>query len=476
MKQRYIILVILLITFGVFAQAPQKMSYQTVVRNGGNALMVNSAIGVQISILQGSSTGASVFAETHSVTTNANGLTTFEIGSGVTVAGSFAAINWGAGPYFIKTEIDPAGGANYTIAGTSELLSVPYSLFSAGAANAWNIMGNTGSSPNLNFIGTTDDKDLVFKRFNIRAGFLDATNTAFGVGSFVNISGNSNIAIGHRALSSPLFSANSCTAVGKDALLNNTTGTDNTAIGRNSMRYNTTGLDNAAIGKDALGVNSTGSFNTACGEDALSNNDSGNNNSAIGNISLNWNIVGNNNSAVGFEALFNSNGDFNTGIGSGAGKNLTTGLRNIMVGANTIAPSATANDQLNIGNTIYGNCLTKNIGINTTNPNSRLEVAGSLTVPYVTTASATGTFVVNDTHYTIHIMNAIADVELPNAATCLGRVYILIANSGIGAKNISFSGGGSIYDDVTNTNITNISGGQRIQIQSNGTGWIVIGR
>lgn len=472
MKKTITVLVTLLIAANVFAQSPQKMSYQTVVRNASNALVVNSAISVQISILKGSPTGISVFTETHTGVTNANGLVSLEIGNGTPVTGAFADINWGAGPYFIKTEIDLIGGTNYTITGTSELLSVPYALFSGGS---WNLSGNAGVNLDSSFIGTTDDRNLVFKRFNVRAGYLDATNTSFGVGAFAKIAGNSNIAIGHRALSSPLFSANSCTAVGKDALLNNTTGVDNTATGRNAMRYNTTGLDNAAFGKDALGVNSTGSFNAALGEDALSNNDSGNNNSAVGNISLNDNVSGSNNSAIGFEALFKSKGDFNTGIGSGAGKNITTGLRNIMIGANTIAPIVTGNDQLNIGNTIYGNCATKNIGINTTSPNSRLEIAGSLSVPYATTALATGTFIVNDSHHTIRIMNAISDIALPDAATCLGRVYVLIANNGISSKNISVSGGG-IYDDVTNTNISSISGGQRIQIQSDGTNWIVIGR
>jgi hypothetical protein len=118
-----------MLTMGAFAQTPHKMSYQAVIRNSSNALVTSAPIGMQISILQGSATGTVVYKETQSSTTNANGLTTLEIGSGTVVTGTFSAINWANGPYFIKTETDPAGGTNYTISGTSQLMSVPYALY-----------------------------------------------------------------------------------------------------------------------------------------------------------------------------------------------------------------------------------------------------------------------------------------------------------------------------------------------------------
>jgi hypothetical protein len=118
------------------AQSPQKMSYQSVVRNTTNTLVTNQAVGVRMSILQGSASGTAVYVETHSISTNANGLATLSIGSGTPVTGTFAGINWANGPYFIKTETDPAGGTNYTITGTSELMSVPYALYAATAGTA----------------------------------------------------------------------------------------------------------------------------------------------------------------------------------------------------------------------------------------------------------------------------------------------------------------------------------------------------
>ena len=86
---------------------------------------------MRISILQGSSSGPSVYTETQTPTTNVNGLVSIEIGTGVVVSGTFSSINWGNGPYFIKSEVDPLGGTAYTITGTTQLSSVPYALFSA---------------------------------------------------------------------------------------------------------------------------------------------------------------------------------------------------------------------------------------------------------------------------------------------------------------------------------------------------------
>ncbi|MDD4385779.1 MAG: FISUMP domain-containing protein [Bacteroidales bacterium] len=104
------------------------MSYQAVIRNSNLELVTNTAIGMQISILQGSASGTAVYVEIQTPTTNDNGLASIEIGAGTVQSGDFAAINWEDAPYFIKTETDPSGGTSYTITGTSQLLSVPFAL------------------------------------------------------------------------------------------------------------------------------------------------------------------------------------------------------------------------------------------------------------------------------------------------------------------------------------------------------------
>jgi hypothetical protein len=128
MKKVITLTVMIALAISVFAQSPQKMNYQAVIRNSSGALVTNHAVGMKISILQGSATGTAVYVETQIPTTNANGLATIEIGGGTMVTGTFAGINWASGTYYLKTETDPEGGTSYTIVGTSQLLSVPYAL------------------------------------------------------------------------------------------------------------------------------------------------------------------------------------------------------------------------------------------------------------------------------------------------------------------------------------------------------------
>ena len=129
MRKILISVFICLISLNALAQAPEKMSYQAVVRDNANALVVDKVVGMRISILRGSVTGTPAYVETQSPRSNTNGLVTLEIGAGTVVSGSFAGLNWSTGPYFIQTEIDPSGGSNYTILGVSQLVSVPYALY-----------------------------------------------------------------------------------------------------------------------------------------------------------------------------------------------------------------------------------------------------------------------------------------------------------------------------------------------------------
>jgi len=124
-------LVSILFVNTLFAQAPPSMSYQAVVRDAAGALINTGTVSIKTSILQGSATGVTVQTETHAATTNANGLASIQIGS----INPLSVIDWSNGPYFLKTEIDPTGGSNFTISGVSQLLSVPYALYAASSGN-----------------------------------------------------------------------------------------------------------------------------------------------------------------------------------------------------------------------------------------------------------------------------------------------------------------------------------------------------
>jgi len=153
MRKLFTFFLVVSLTATLWAQAPQKMSYQAVIRNSSNALVTNTTIGMRINILQGSATGTAVYVETQTPTTNTNGLVTLEIGAGTVVSGTFSTIDWANGPYFIKTETDPTGGTSYAITGTSQLLSVPYALYAKTAETI---------SDNAHYVGELYGGGVVF--------------------------------------------------------------------------------------------------------------------------------------------------------------------------------------------------------------------------------------------------------------------------------------------------------------------------
>jgi len=125
MKKLFTLLAVVFLTSTLWAQSPEKMSYQAVIRNSSDVLVTNTQIGMEINIRQGSLSGTIVYTETQTPTTNANGLVSIEIGGGT----GFSSINWASGEYYIETKtavVPPL--TSYTITGVSQLLSVPYAL------------------------------------------------------------------------------------------------------------------------------------------------------------------------------------------------------------------------------------------------------------------------------------------------------------------------------------------------------------
>jgi hypothetical protein len=116
----FIALVVFLYT--ATGQTPNSFKYQTVVRDSSGEIIVNQQVNITLSILQGSAGGTVVCTEDFSPVTNDFGLVNLQIGSIDPTA--FAAIDWADGPYFTKVELDG------NVMGTSQLLSVPYALYS----------------------------------------------------------------------------------------------------------------------------------------------------------------------------------------------------------------------------------------------------------------------------------------------------------------------------------------------------------
>src|SRR5690554_5516449 len=184
MRKLFTLLVAVFLTATLWAQSPEKMSYQAVIRNSSEALVTNTTVGMQISILQGSASGTAVYVETQSPTTNANGLISIKIGDGTVQSGDFTNIEWANGPYFIKTETDPAGGTDYTITGTSQLLSVPYALHAKTADNGITTAQADAITANTAKVGITGAQTTKLAgiadgaEVNVQADWNQATITA----------------------------------------------------------------------------------------------------------------------------------------------------------------------------------------------------------------------------------------------------------------------------------------------------------
>ena len=133
MKKLLPLFLFLLMFVSVFAQAPQKFTYQAVVRDNSNNLLINSNVAVTVSLLQGSESGSAVYVETHNAKTNANGLMTLQIGGGTVTSGSFAGIEWGSGPYFVRVESNLGDKGSLTT--VQQLLSVPYAQYANETGN-----------------------------------------------------------------------------------------------------------------------------------------------------------------------------------------------------------------------------------------------------------------------------------------------------------------------------------------------------
>ncbi len=88
-------------SIGIWAQAPQGIPYQAVVRNADGTVMSNAAITLTFKIHDVTAVGAVVYEETHAVTSNSQGLVSMDVGSGTVVTGAFDNINWGGGNKFL---------------------------------------------------------------------------------------------------------------------------------------------------------------------------------------------------------------------------------------------------------------------------------------------------------------------------------------------------------------------------------------
>ena len=343
-------------------------------------------------------------------------------------------------------------------------------ILDSATGNAWLLGGNSGTNSTTDFLGTSDNTDLVFRRNSALSGLIGADNTSFGNSSLSSLTtGFSNTAFGALSLQANSGGFGNV-GVGFGALFANTSGVNNIAIGT-ALGSNTTGSFNIAIGNDVLSASTSSSFNIAIGYLAmdsnttgiqnvslgvgsLTNNTTGSRNVSIGTQSLASIEPGNNNTAIGFSALDSLiTGSNNIALGYATGDNLVTGINNIIIGSNIDMPTSTDSNVLNIGNIIYGNDIdgttntlsTGNIGIGVKVPTNRLHVEATtdpLRLGGLTTAG------INDTSLLV--------TDPSNGVV----KYIAIDSVGSDDQNLSVGAG------VDSTAIIQIENGNNVTIEA----------
>ncbi len=241
---------------------------------------------------------------------------------------------------------------------TSDANGVASWQTAVGGASGWQLTGNTVNAT-TDFLGSTNDADVIFKRNNLRAGRIGTSNTSYGLRALnPNTTGGENTANGVFSLYSNT-EGNRNTANGGYSLRNNTTGDSNTANGHRSLYFNTTGYSNTANGTASLNSNTTGSNNTANGVFSLYSNTEGNRNTANGFRSLYFNTTGYYNTANGGTSLyFNTTGSNNTANGDSSLYNNTSGSSNTAIGLRSLFSNTTGINNTALGSNAFLNGTT----------------------------------------------------------------------------------------------------------------------
>jgi len=169
--KKIIILLTLVATISTTAQAPQGFNYQATVRNNSGQLLLNQIVLVKFNVLQNSSNGTLVYSENQTANTDDLGHINLVVGQGTATTGTFSSINWGSGSYYLSIELN--SGSGFVAMGTTQLMSVPYALYSNSSAsstpqNLTSVLNAGNSANNTKIIDLGDPenpKDAVNKNY-----------------------------------------------------------------------------------------------------------------------------------------------------------------------------------------------------------------------------------------------------------------------------------------------------------------------
>ncbi len=400
------LVILLLFSSNCFSQTQKGINYQAVARNSSGDLLANKQIGIRFTLIQGPLPGTNIYIETHTISTNQLGLFTAIIGKGEKISGDFSSIDWKVKDIFLKIEIDPNGGTNFSEIGTTLLQAVPYALIAEKAANdndtnpvneLQNLIvngnqlsitnGNTITIPNsgeggdhwgsqtvatdlsLEGNGTLSDPLRIGKNSAkngqvltwVEEGWLPRTFTGDNWGTQTIIS-DSTIK-GDGTESNPIKLAQQGAATGQVLVWtgntwlpasNSDTDADVTneiqtiSIVNDSLKLSKSGgsvkIKAGATSIDELSDGKTDAFSVFLGSGSGNTDDGNNYNTAVGISALASNGAGEKNTGIGYQALrSNSSGFMNTAVGYNSMNQTTSGYANTSTGNSSLSSNLTGN-------------------------------------------------------------------------------------------------------------------------------------
>ncbi len=184
-----VLIVLLFAGFSMLGQAPDLINYQAVAYNASGQSINNTAISIRISVLQSSSSGTIAYQETHNPATDGVGAFDIQIGGGAVTQGTFAGIDWASHSHYLRVEMDAAGGSNYMVMGTSQMLSVPYAKYAEtaggiGGSNNSELDFKTYKAPDINYLPAgCDTSSTVNSEVMYTVSATNTINEVLAIGS-----------------------------------------------------------------------------------------------------------------------------------------------------------------------------------------------------------------------------------------------------------------------------------------------------
>jgi len=376
-KKLLLITIISVLCITVSAQIPQAFKYQAIARDIEGQIISNQNVSLRVSLLQNTQDGEEVFSEIHECSTNNYGLINIAVGEGENEKGIFSSLNWGAGNFYIKVEMDESGGRNYKPMGTAILYSVPYALYAVQAGKIANnpvIKGPEKFSSNPNNGGGSGSRAMNSKISAGSDSYLNAVTGKVGIGKIpvngkLDIFGDVNMSSTYSLMfdASPVFlvKGSNNLFVGRNAGVNNISGDENAFFGTHAGISNTSGSNSTYVGSYAGQGIKDGEYNVYIGDQSGANADSskyntcvgassgqkntGNDNTFIGYQSGRDCVAGNYNTFIGSSTGGNSSMNYNTYIGFSAALSDTSGQKNTYIGASTGMFDPTGSENVYIG-------------------------------------------------------------------------------------------------------------------------------